>query len=141
MAEVYGNLYMGMMLAVLAGCFFLLFCWQICQTVKNGKRPLYLQKRKAVNYPEMFLEKMKNAYQVAGSFQGMLQVLKQDLTLEKKIQRRVLASLDYLEHSRYKDYETMLYEYLWDGSEQCRQVLDQILAAEIQKQMRLSVKK
>lgn len=71
----------------------------------------------------------------------MLQVLKQDLTLEKKIQRRVLASLDYLEHSRYKDYETMLYEYLWDGSEQCRQVLDQILAAEIQKQMRLSVKK
>lgn len=139
--EVYGNLYIGIMLAVFSGCFFIFFCLQIYKSIQNRKLPLYLQKRRAVTYSEEVLEKMQNAYQVAGDFRGMLLILKQDPSFEKRIQRRMLASLDYLEHSRYKDYETMLYEYLWDGSELCKQLLDQILETEIQKQMRLSVKK
>ena len=45
---------------------------------------------------------------------------------------RAKAALDYLEHSRYRDYETAL-AYLSDSSAVCEKQIREVLKREIQK--------
>lgn len=95
------------------------------------KRPLYRRKLPKIKYPEGFAESMRLAYGVTGDIRGMLRLLQSQW--QGKTTRRIAAALDYLENSRYRDYETALYEYLADGSMEIQKELDAILEKEIRK--------
>ena len=69
------------------------------------------------------------AYESAGTLRGMLTLLVEQCPKENG---RAKAALDYLEHSRYRDYETAL-AYLSDSSAVCEKQIREVLKREIQK--------
>lgn len=78
-----------------------------------------------------FLSAMERGYQAAGSIRGMLIILRKKW--EKGPERvRICAALDYLENSRYKDYETAL-GYLNDHTEEFDRFLKDLLEREIRR--------
>ena len=68
-------------------------------------------------------------YESSGTLQGMLTLLVEQCPKENG---RAKAALDYLEHSRYRDYETAL-AYLSDSSAVCEKQIREVLKREIQK--------
>ena len=73
--------------------------------IQQGKR---LPKKP---YSKAFLAAIPRAYESSGTLQGMLTLLVEQCPKENG---RAKAALDYLEHSRYRDYETAL-AYLPDS--------------------------
>ena len=67
--------------------------------------------------------------EIVTEFQGMLTLLVEQCPKENG---RAKAALDYLEHSRYRDYETAL-AYLSDSSAVCEKQIREVLKREIQK--------
>ena len=87
-------------------------------------------KRKFQNpYSQAFLDAVPRAYESAGTLRGMLTLLVEQCPKENG---RAKAALDYLEHSRYRDYETAL-AYLSDSSAVCEKQIREVLKREIQK--------
>lgn len=123
--------YIGLALAVLSGGCLTAFFYSLSLQAQEKKRPLYRRKLPKTNYPDSFPETVRLAYEVTGDIREMLQLL--ESSWDGKIQRRIMAARDYLEHSRYRDYETALYHYLSDGSEECEQIIGQVLEQEIRK--------
>ena len=79
--------------------------------------------------PKHFLAAIPRAYESSGTLQGMLTLLVEQCPKENG---RAKAALDYLEHSRYRDYETAL-AYLSDSSAVCEKQIREVLKREIQK--------
>lgn len=129
--------YIGVLLMALSICCLIVFL--ICIMMRKKRRPLYRGKLPKIQYPEGFAGAVLLAYEVTGDIRGMLQLLKSKWN--GKAEKRIAASLDYLNHSRYRDYETALYKYLSDGSEQVEEALDQVLEKEIRKQKGLICRK
>ena len=75
------------------------------------------------------LDAVPRAYESAGTLRGMLTLLVEQCPKENG---RAKAALDYLEHSRYRDYETAL-AYLSDSSAVCEKQIREVLKREIQK--------
>ena len=77
-------------------------------------------------YSQAFLDAVPRAYESAGTLRGMLTLLVEQCPKENG---RAKAALDYLEHSRYQDYETAL-AYLaetGDADRDCRFDVAEIL--------------
>lgn len=51
----------------------------------------------------------------------------------RRARKRLYAASSYLKESRYKDYETALYTYASDGTEECRKVMEEIIEMELRK--------
>lgn len=130
--------YIGLLLAVLSGVCLIAFFYTIIRQIQKRKRPLYCRKLPKVNYSDSFWQAVKDSYQITGDIRGMLQLL--ETKWNGKTGKRIAASLDYLNHSRYRDYETALYRYLSDGSKEGEVVLNNILELEIRKQRGLICK-
>ena len=75
----------------------------------------------------LLLASYNNAFY--GTLRGMLTLLVEQCPKENG---RAKAALDYLEHSRYQDYETAL-AYLSDSSAVCEKQIREVLKREIQK--------
>ena len=87
-------------------------------------------------YSQAFLDAVPRAYESAGTLRGMLTLLVEQCPKENG---RAKAALDYLEHSRYQDYETAL-AYLSDSSAVCEKQIREVLKREIQKTTALTQK-
>ena len=103
------------------------------------KKPAYLNKLPKVVYDEETTHLLFNAYKASGSIEGMLH-----LTVKKsrnrKNKKRFKAAISYLYTSRYKDYETALYKYAGDGSEQTERLFTDIIEKEAAKKRLLPLK-
>lgn len=95
---------------------------------KVGK-PLPGKRQSQKPYSQAFLDAVPRAYESAGTLRGMLTLLVEQCPKENG---RAKAALDYLEHSRYQDYETAL-AYLSDSSAVCEKQIREVLKREIQK--------
>lgn len=126
---------LGVILAALSGLSLAAFMVSI---LPGRRRPLYLRKLPKKAYPEAFLDAACSAYEAVGDIRGML-VLLQGKWKSGTAGKRIPAALEYLEHSRYRDYETALH-YLSDQTEHCEAVLQEILEKEIRKQRGLVCK-
>ena len=91
--------------------------------IQQGKR---LPKKP---YSQAFLDAVPRAYASSGTLRGMLILLIEQWPKENG---RAKAALDYLDHSRYRDYETTL-SYLSDSSAACETRMEEVLKKEIQK--------
>lgn len=103
---------------------------------KNGNRPAYLEKTANVRFSGEFLEEMQEFYRISGSVEGML-VLSGEQCRDIKIARKMAAAVSYLKESRYRDFETALFRYAWDGTEETKKLFEQILETEIRKKRAL----
>ncbi len=103
---------------------------------KKKKQPLYRRKLPKITYPDAFWEAVRKSYDITGDIRAMLRLLETEW--KGKAGKRIAASLDYLEHSRYRDYETALYQYLSDGSGEAGRTLGQIIELEVRKQRGLT---
>lgn len=79
--------------------------------------------------PKAFLDAIPRAYASSGTLRGMLILLIEQWPKENG---RAKAAMDYLDHSRYRDYETTL-SYLSDSSAACETRMEEVLKKEIQK--------
>lgn len=95
---------------------------------KAGK-PLPGKRNFQKPYSQAFLDAVPRAYESSGTLRGMLTLLVEQCPKENG---RAKAALDYLEHSRYRDYETAL-AYLSDSSAVCEKQIQEVLKKEIQK--------
>ena len=95
---------------------------------KAGK-PLPWKRKFQTPYSQAFLDAVPRAYESSGTLRGMLTLLVEQCPKENG---RAKAALDYLEHSRYRDYETAL-AYLSDSSAACEKQIQEVLKKEIQK--------
>ena len=91
--------------------------------------PLPGKRKFQKSYSQAFLDAVPRAYESAGTLRGMLTLLVEQCPKENG---RAKAALDYLEHSRYRDYETAL-AYLSDSSAVCEKQIREVLKREIQK--------
>lgn len=125
---------MGVLLLGMACTGAVLFIWQ---DIRERKNTMPWKKRPPKKgYSEEFLASIGRAYEASGSIRGMLQILKEKYPREK---RRAEMALAYLEHSRYKDYETTL-DCFSDGSSACQKAVEEVLKREIRKRQALVCK-
>lgn len=130
--------YIGLILGGIAGCCFAVSILSIVLLKMSEPLPAYCRRMPRKCYTKEFLQAMDTAYEVAGDIRGMLLLL-QGKWNKGVPGKRIPAALDYLEHSRYKDYETTL-QYLSDHTQDCDSVLQRILEKEIRKQTALTEK-
>lgn len=124
--------YLGLCLAVFFGCcLFLLLFVDWLKKRKTGC-PLYRQRLPKKLNSMLFLSAMEQGYQAAGSIRGMLLILRKKWTKGPE-SIRIRAAIDYLENSRYKDYETTL-SYLTDHTKEFDSILQDLLEREIRRQ-------
>lgn len=90
-------------------------------------------------YPPDFSDSVKIAYDDTGSILGMLVALQKKYP-DGDISVKLKQAKNYLLNSRYKDYETTLYHYLSDGSDEIKELFARIILKEIGKRMRLPMK-
>lgn len=129
---------LGILLACLSGCCLLAFFLNLILNEYRRQTPLYLRRLPKKEYPEEFLNAINRAYETTGTIRGML-VLLQEKWKKGPAGKRIPAALDYLEHSRYRDYETALF-YLSDQSTACEATLQKVLEKEVRKQKGLICK-
>ncbi len=130
--------YLGLLLACIAGGCFLTsgVCLMI---LKESERiPLYCRKLPRKSYPAEVIQAIETAYDATGDIKAMLLLL-QEKWKKGVAGKRIPAALDYLENSRYKDFETTL-QYLSDQTEACERVIKSILEKEIRKRTALTEK-
>ena len=144
-----GNL-MPVLFVILAAAFLAIFIYLFCaefrhkKTDKDQKLKTRIPKRKNTGsreeeLPEGFADAVQDAYKEEGSILGMLQRLEQRYP-EGQTAEKIRNAKDYLLNSRYKDYETTLYHYLSDGSDEIKELFAGIILKEIGKRMRLPMK-
>lgn len=126
----------GFILALLS-----VLCMVICVgslLFEYYKKPLYMRPFKHKKVPEDFYEKLLEEY---GKTENVPKTLKKMETLYKKgnISKRLKAANNYLEKSRYKDFETALYHYLGDDSGGAK-IIAEIILKESLKYQRLPLK-
>lgn len=105
--------------------------WMVVLEVRDRKRnPIQSgKKRWKKPYSQAFLDAIPRAYASSGTLRGMLILLIEQWPKENG---RAKAALDYLDHSRYRDFETAM-EYLSDSSDSCEKTIGEVLKREIQK--------
>ena len=103
------------------------------------KKPAYLKKLPKVVYDEETIHLLFNAYKASGSIEGMLHLAVKK-SRSRKNKKRFKAAISYLYISRYKDYETALYKYAGDGTEQTERLFTDIIDKEAAKKRLLPLK-
>lgn len=129
---------LGLLFACTAGACLVLSALCLVILKAPEKTPLYCRRLPQKKYPEEFLKAMETAYDAAGDIRGMLLLL-QEKWKKGAAGKRIPAALDYLENSRYKDFETTL-QYLSDKTEPCEAVIQRIQEKEIRKRTALTKK-
>ena len=129
----------GLSLAIFSGGSLLAFAVYAAMQCQGRKKPLYKKSLPPAAYPQEFLESARRAYGATGDIRGMLLLL-QEKWPGGAPGKRIRAALDYLENSRYRDYETALFSCLSDGSKGCNECMEGIISQEIRKQRGLSCK-
>lgn len=137
------DLWVGIVLSILAGLALLaLVLWGLWYRKEAGK-PLYQKNIPKITYEkrcrEMLWTNLKNAYSITGTVDGMLAVAVKKCQ-DKMIRKRLLAARSYLKESPYKDFETALFTYVSDGSEEMQELLEEILSMEVRKRRGLPLK-
>ena len=127
-------LYIGILVMVLIAGMLLGALW----TEFKNSGASYLKKMPKGTFDKQFLISITKAYGLAGNIKGMLLLLKSNYQKGNPA-AKVLAALDYLEHSRHQDYETAL-SYLSDHTPECEELIENILEQEIRKQRALIMK-
>lgn len=107
----------------------------LCFLLLRWKPTLQFQR---IRYPPEFLFSMERAYEVTGDVRGMLGILEHDFEKES-IHKYIVEALNYLNESRYRDYETAL-ELLSDESWEYMETYRLILEKEEMKSKRLEMK-
>ena len=82
---------------------------------------------------------MRSCYNAAGSIEGMLSIGISKCK-DRKIKKRLRAADSYLKESRYRDYETALFFYASDGSEETKALFKEMLETELRKRIGLPMK-
>lgn len=122
---------MGVILLGMACIGAVLFIWQDMRDRRNTmpwkKRP------PKKGYSEEFLASIEKAYEAAGKHPGDASDYGRKISKRK---RRAEIALAYLDHSRYKDFETTL-DCFSDGSIACKKAIEEVLLREIQKRQAL----
>ncbi len=127
-------LYIGILVLVLIAGMLLGAVWT--EFKNNGAS--YMKKMPKGSFDKQFLISITKAYGLAGNIKGMLLLLKSNYQKGYPAVK-ILAALDYLEHSRHQDYETAL-SYLSDHTPECEELMENILEQEIRKQRALVMK-
>ena len=143
-----GNL-IPVLFVILAAAFLAIFFYLFCAEFRHRETDTdqrlkirFPKKERAgdeTGLPEGFADAVQDAYNEEGSILGMLQKLEQHYP-EGQTAEKIHAAKDYLLNSRYKDYETTLYHYLSDGSDEIKELFAGIILKEIGKRMRLPMK-
>ena len=102
-------------------------------------KPAYLKKLPKATYDEETIHLLFNAYKAADSIEGMLHLAVKK-SRNRKNKKRFKAAISYLYTSRYKDYETALYKYAGDGTEQTKRLFTDIIEKEAAKKRLLPLK-
>ncbi|HAX51814.1 MAG TPA: hypothetical protein DIW17_09920 [Clostridiales bacterium] len=129
---------LGILLAFLSGGCMVVCLLNVIRSETKNKKPLYLRKLPKKPYPEEFADALRGAYCTTGDIRGMLLLL-QSKWEKGTAAKRIPAALDYLENSRYRDYETTFF-YLSDQSADVDTILQKILEKEVRKQKGLVCK-
>lgn len=138
-----GNIAAGILFVLAAG-FFGAFLYLMLDRGRENKQerkrlPWQRKKEAEADFPENFVLEVDQAYKKEENIQGMLEELLERYP-QGKIHEKLEKAKDYLLNSRYKDYETTLYHYLSDGSEELKELYAKIILKEIAKRMRLPMK-
>lgn len=88
-----------------------------------------------IHYPDGFLNEFSAAYFATENLEYAIDLIEKKY-IDGNLNAHILAAKEYLECSRYKDYETAL-QFLSDGSPEFREVYQRILAQEDNKRHRL----
>ena len=102
-------------------------------------KPAYLKKLPRAVYDEETIHLLFNCYKAADSIEGMLHLAVKK-SRNRKNKKRFKAAISYLYTSRYKDYETALYKYAGDGTEQTERLFTDIIGKEAAKKRLLPSK-
>ena len=102
-------------------------------------KPAYLKKLPKATYDEETIHLLFNCYKAADSIEGMLHLAVKK-SRNRKNKKRFKAAISYLYTSRYKDYETALYKYAGDGTEQTERLFTDIIEKEAAKKRLLPLK-
>lgn len=127
--------YLGLVSACIAGACLAVSVLCLILLKASEQTPLYCRRLPHKKYPEEFLKAIETAYDAAGDIRGMLLLL-QGKWKKGVPGKRIPAALDYLENSRYRDFETTL-RYLSDKTEACEAVIERIQEKEIRKRTAL----
>lgn len=134
-----GNL-IPVLFVILAAAFLAIFFYLFCAEFRH--RETDTDQRSKIRFPkkeragdetglqEGFADAVQDAYNEEGSILGMLQKLEQHYP-EGQTAEKIHAA---------KDYETTLYHYLSDGSDEIKELFAGIILKEIGKRMRLPMK-
>lgn len=129
--------WIGIALCFLAGV--LGFLLLLCLVPDRRGIPLYLKKLPRVSYFPDTMKLLWDCYQVSRTPEGML-TMAAERSGDRRVRKRLDASVSYLKESRYKDYETALYVYASDGSSACRELFEKVLQTEMRKRQGLPQK-
>lgn len=135
---------MPFLFGILAIAFFVVFFYLLCTEIRHKKvdkvqKSMARFSRQRKGGPEDFAKAVQTAYDEEGSILGMLEKLQEQYT-DGKTAKKLNDAKNYLQNSRYKDYETTLYYYLSDGSDELKELFARIILKEIGKRMRLPMK-
>lgn len=108
-----------------------------CFIIKS--KPAYLKRLPKVVYDEETIHLLFHAYKASGTVEGMLHLTVKK-SRDRKNKKRFKAALSYLYSSRYKDYETALYKYAGDNTEQTERLFTDIIEKEAAKKRLLPLK-
>lgn len=132
-------LWIGIGLAALAGAVLIVpVTWFLRSVQRRENTPAYLKKMPRMRYAPGMEKIFKDGYRASGSIEGMLLVAA--AYSRRRARKRLYAASSYLKESRYKDYETALYTYASDGTEECRKVMEEIIEMELRKRRGLPQK-
>lgn len=129
--------WIGIALCFLAGV--LGFLLLLCLVPESREIPLYLKELPQVFYSPDTMKLLWDCYQVSRTPEGML-TMAAERSGDRRVRKRLDASVSYLKESRYKDYETALYVYASDGSSACRELFEKVLQTEMRKRQGLPQK-
>lgn len=137
-----GNL-MPVLFGILAAAFFVVFFYLLCAEIRHKNTGEKNDGRKTAEgekgLPEDFVAAVRDAYKEEESILGMLDALERRYP-DGQTAKKIVDAKNYLLNSRYKDYETTLYHYLSDGSDEIKELFAGIILKEIGKRMRLPMK-
>lgn len=118
----------GLILAVIAGACLMELLLGVLPKVWRERR-MSGDGTEYAHAPE-FLSEIPQAYQAGGSIRGMLERLEAGWENQPE-GKKAREALEYLEQSRYKDYETALFGRLSDHTPECELWLREILELEL----------
>lgn len=130
--------YIGIGLLMASGIILVIGIVQLLLPNKE-KQPLYAQKLPRMKCTPDFYDKVKKAYDTTTSVKGMLMLLESQ-KIGRKMKLRIHAAIDYLDNSRFRDYENTLL-YLYNGSREGDEIIKYVLEQEILKFQRIECRR